>query len=194
MPQVPLVIPGAVKIEMIGTVGTRACVNVMGGEWLGATPTVAVLNTAAAAVLSSWKTRFLPLCSDAYTVSQCRITSLDSATAPQGASSSPGNGTKANGAAPQVSQIIKLLTAIRSRSTRGRLYLPPPGEADVNSTGILLGQQVTDLGTAMSGHISAMSAAGMNLSVLSRKLMVSTNISGFQVQSTVATQKRRLRG
>jgi hypothetical protein len=190
-----LVIPGATKIEMLGTLAGRQCVNVMGGIVdSGVAPTVPTLNDWADTILTVWKSTLLPLFSDAYTISSVRITSLQTATSPQVTISNPGNGAKANGSSAQVAQIIKLVTAIRSRASRGRVYLPPPGDADVNSAGILLAQQVQDLQAAWTTLYNVMRLDGLNPAILSRTLLLAFEVTSFTVDSKVATQRRRLRG
>jgi hypothetical protein len=190
-----LIVPGAIKIEIIGVIAGRQCVNVMGGiNDTGSVPTVVSLNTQADTILTVWKSTLLPLFSDAYTVNEVRLTSLQTATSPQVTAASPGNGGKSNGSSSQVTQLIKLITAVRSRSSRGRVYLPPPGDADVNSSGILLPAQVNDLTTAWTTLYNQMRAVDINPAVISRTDLVANEVTTFKVDSKVATQRRRLRG
>jgi hypothetical protein len=89
---------------------------------------------------------------------------------------------------------VKLITEVRSRSSRGRIYLPPPGDGDVNSSGVLLNQQVIDLTAAMSRLRSDMATAGGPHAILSRVKNLGYPVTAFVVDSKVATQRRRLRG
>jgi hypothetical protein len=190
-----LVIPAAIKIEILGTIAGRQCANVMGGlNTGGAGATQTQLLAMADVIQTTWRSTFLPLFSDAYTYRETRLTSLNTATSPQVTVTNPGNGTKQNAGSPQIAQLIKLLTAVRSRSGRGRVYLPPPGDGDVNSSGVLLPQQVTDLTSAFTTLRTNMLNAGLEHAVLSRTKSVATVVTGFVVDPKVATQRRRLRG
>ncbi len=193
MPQ--LVIPAAIKVEILGTIAGRECANVLGAlNSGGAGATTAILLELANAVEASWKTGFLPLISDAYSYREVRCTSLNTATSPQVVVTNPGNGTKSNGSSSQVAQLIKLITETRSRSSRGRIYIPPPGDADVNSSGMMTNQQVIDLTAAMSSLRSSMATAGAPQAILSRFKSIAYPVTAFRVDTKVATQRRRLRG
>jgi hypothetical protein len=190
-----LVIPAAVKIEFLGTIANRQCVNVLGGQNTGgAGVTQAQLTTMAGVAVAAWTDNLCPLFSDAYTFREARLTSLNTATSPQVTLTDVTNGGKSNGSSSQVAQLVKLITAIRSRSSRGRVFLPPPGDADVNSSGVLLPQQVTDLTAAFSILQGNMLQAGLPLAVLSRVDLEANVVTSFRVDNVVATQRRRLRG
>ncbi len=190
-----LVIPAAIKVEILGTIAGRQCANVLGAlNSGGAGATSAQLLELATAVQTVWKASFLPLLSDAYSYREVRCTSLNTATSPQVTVTSPGNGGKSNAGSPQISQLVKLISEVRSRSSRGRIFLPPPGDGDVNSSGILLAQQVIDLTSAMNSLRSSMATAGGPQAILSRADNIGYSVSAFVVDSKVATQRRRLRG
>jgi hypothetical protein len=190
-----LVIAGAVKVEILGSIAGRQVANVLGAvNTGGAGATPAQLDSLADTTLITWRSTLLPLISDAYEVREVRATSLNTATAPQATRTNPGSGTKSNGSSSQVAQLIKLLTAVRSRSSRGRVYLPPPGDGDVNSSGFLLNQQIVDLTAAWTQLYANWAGVGFTPAVLSRTDSVAYPITGFAVDSKVATQRRRLRG
>jgi hypothetical protein len=113
--------------------------------------------------------------------------SVDIATS--GGSKWSGNGTPGT-TVPQVSAIVKLLTAQRGRSHRGRIFLPWVGEGDMNA-GILSTTEVTALQSAWTAFIAAMSTSVKPMVVASYTLSTASVVTSVLAETQLATQRRR---
>jgi hypothetical protein len=91
---------------------------------------------------------------------------------------------------PQVAALVKLTTAFRGRSHRGRLFIPFPAETKV-SLGTLDGTVRTTANTAWSTFVTNMAAAGVHLCVASYKYASSSDVTGAVMENLLATQRRR---
>lgn len=91
---------------------------------------------------------------------------------------------------PQVAAIIKLLTAKRGRSYRGRLFLPWVSEAALNF-GNIAASNVTGLTTAWIAFHLAMDAADAKLVVASYKLASAEEVVALIAESYSGTVRRR---
>lgn len=105
----------------------------------------------------------------------------------------PANWTGHGGAGdfvPQVAAIVKLLTAKRGRSYRGRLFLPWVAESQIAQGGI----NGTSRATATAAWIAfaaAMSADSYDLVVASYLLETADDVVALGVEGYTATQRRR---
>ena len=91
---------------------------------------------------------------------------------------------------PQVAVILKLLTAGRGRSFRGRNFLPWPVE-DAITAGTYDSGYRTPQQTAWNNFLTAMGADNVNPVVASYKLASSELVTTYQVEQLLGTQRKR---
>lgn len=91
----------------------------------------------------------------------------------------------------QVANLIKLVTASRGRSFRGRVYLPWTDEQAVNAQKLDTGF-ASLISTAWIAFNTSLNTAGFPIQVASYTLAVSTPIAALASELEVATQRRRL--
>lgn len=112
----------------------------------------------------------------------------------QGYSSNGGDGGAA--AAPNGAYLVHKVTALGGRAGRGRMYLPGPSEADVGGDGSIdatfLSALQTDL-DAWHTDLVALDLEPVLLHDAGSPITLPTAITSFQADSTLATQRRRLR-
>ena len=96
-----------------------------------------------------------------------------------------------------VSVLVKKITGLPGRKNHGRCYFPPISlaEADVNNVGIISATPLSVIQTNWNGFISALEGSGeiSRLDLLHSGSDDPTEITSFQVEQQVATQRRRLR-
>jgi hypothetical protein len=94
----------------------------------------------------------------------------------------------------QTSALVSYNGTTRNRSQRGRTYLGPLYEADIQSDGATLETaRQTIINNAMTLFRSSMNTAGFPMVVLSRKLLTAYAITAQRTENIIATQRRRLR-
>jgi hypothetical protein len=100
-----------------------------------------------------------------------------------------------NGAtiSPNVTLLVKKTTTLGGREGSGRMYWPGLGEGQVDEAGNIDGSTLSALQTKFSDFSSDMTTAGYPLFLLHNSATAPTGITGLQVQSVAATQRRRLR-
>jgi hypothetical protein len=92
------------------------------------------------------------------------------------------------------SALIKWNGSSRARSTRGRMYTGPLREAEINNDGATVASAaITALNTAFTNFRNSLGTAGYPLVVLSRQTSTATIVTQHSVESTIATQRRRIR-
>lgn len=108
----------------------------------------------------------------------------------------PLRGTIASpGIPPNCSWLVKKSTGLGGRNNRGRMYWPPSplNETNVDSAGNINGTLVGILQGRMDNLLDFMSAATFELFLFHSVAFAPTQITGFSVESQIATQRRRLR-
>lgn len=104
-----------------------------------------------------------------------------------------GGGTPASSA---VSILVQKLTALGGRPGRGRLYLPGVQESEVDEAGNLSGAFVDGLQDQFDDFFAELVSSGMPPVLLHSEtspIATPTDVTGFAVQTVVATQRRRQR-
>lgn len=91
---------------------------------------------------------------------------------------------------PQIANIIKLLTAKRGRSYRGRVYLPWVAEGQSGDGG-LNGTSKATCTAAWVAFMAAMTGDGFDLVVASYLHSTSENVVALACEGYTATQRRR---
>lgn len=149
----------------------------------------------AQAVADAWEASMLDQQSTAITLESVLVKKGPNATG-QSAEVFPGTaGTVAAATtSPQVSILVKKVTALGGREGRGRFYMPGYTEADIGADGSLDSTDLDSLQTDADAFHAALLAADIEPVLLHNSATTPTEILSFQVDSTVATQRRRLRG
>jgi len=91
---------------------------------------------------------------------------------------------------PQTAVVVKLLTAVRGRSYRGRIFLPFVADS-VTSPGILASGTQGTMQTAWTTFFGALTTDSWELVVASYKHSSATAVTSVLVESQVGTQRRR---
>lgn len=109
--------------------------------------------------------------------------------------SSPG-GAASTTVSPNTAYLVRKITAQGGRAGRGRMYVPGPNETTVNAAGqvepaTLTAQQ--GLWDEFYDEMTSLDVQPVLLHGPEAPLSVPTPITSFQVDSVVATQRRRLR-
>lgn len=132
--------------------------------------------------------------SDLASIAEVSITPLDGSGITVNAfTGSPGRWVGGGGSGdftPAVCSLVKLLTAQRGRSYRGRVFLPWVAENDT-ANGTLTGSAVTAGTAAWATWLAAMAGAGVFPGVASYTLASVEPIINILVEPRVATQRRR---
>lgn len=119
------------------------------------------------------------------------------ATGPTGVSTGSTAGTGATaGMAPNSTFLVHKATLFGGRAGRGRMFLPGVAESSVDQAGAIDSGTVTALQGGIDQLIVELNAAGMIpvlLHGVGSPLTVPSTITTMTVDSTVATQRRRLR-
>lgn len=96
---------------------------------------------------------------------------------------------------PQVAVVCSINTAILSRTTRGRFYLPAPDTSSVTTTGRITSGTQTALLESLSEAFVDMAGQGLALCVYSRKersVQAATTIDVGDVFDTMRTRRDKL--
>jgi hypothetical protein len=91
---------------------------------------------------------------------------------------------------PQASVLVKLTTANRGRSARGRVFLPWPQEG-VIANGAYNSTARSTQQTAWNTFLTAMTTANKNVEVASYKLAQNYAVTAALVEANAATQRLR---
>jgi hypothetical protein len=189
-----LIIPGAFQVAINAKAGSQDVVNVVG-----------VLNPsgdaagAANAVKTAWTITGGPVkrLSTLYVLSNFTAVDIGNANGSISvvADSTTGGVSTTNAfATAGACALVKWNGGTRSRSTRGRLYFGPIMETDINPDGrTLAGTPQTGIITGFNTFRSSLAASGYPLVVLSRKMSQAFAVTSSTVESTIATQRRRIR-
>ncbi len=131
------------------------------------------------------------------TISSCLVKFGPQATGASGEFSNPLTGTAANEpASPNVTWLIRKNTAAGGRTGRGRMYLPGISEPALSGAGVIIPAEITAMNDAMAALLLELQNAELDPVVLHAPLSPVTTpiaITSLTVDSTVATQRRRLR-
>jgi hypothetical protein len=190
-----LVIPNIYRGSIMQLSGSRQIVNVVGLHGASSGQQVA----ACAALKAAWEATSGPLhyLSSLVAASLYTVMDLSSTTGgiAQLSSSTTGGMSTTNSLATRgAAALVKWNGASRSLSTRGRMYYGPIMESDINPDGATIATGSINLFTnGISTFRSSLASAGFTLCVISRKLATATDVSSFTVETTIATQRRRIR-
>lgn len=109
----------------------------------------------------------------------------------------PGGRTM-NSTSPAVAALLRKRTALGGRRGRGRMYLPwACAEADVTEGGVIGGTTLSGLQDAAPQFLEDLEAVGLGMPMVllhstgSTPVPIPTNVTSLQVETIVATQRRR---
>lgn len=189
-----LIIPNAFQVSINALAAGRNITNV-----IGVTNSTGTAAAAAAAVKTAWEISGGPLSQLTANYTMVGYTAVDlssshgsiatvTSTAAGGVSSS--NQFATRGACA----LVQWNGSVRSRSTRGRMYYGPLMEASVNADGAtLVSGTLSAFTAAFSSFRTSLNSSGYPLSVLSRKDSAAYSVTSHAVETTIATQRRRIR-
>lgn len=190
-----LVISNIYRIAVRMVAGGKDITNVFGVRGSASGQQAA----AAAAALAAWKVASGPLAGLSSLVAMADVTAVDLSSTSGGitvlSDSTVGGVSTTNSLSTRASAaLVTWNTGTRSKSSRGRMYYGPLRETQIDTDGASLAAgQVSSIGTAFTNFRSSLATAGFPLVVISTKLASTTDVTSQAVQSTIATQRRRLR-
>lgn len=189
-----LIIPNVYRVSIEALAGGRQVVNVIHVEGSSTGQEAA----AGAAVKTAWEIASGPLVRLNSQVTMQQYVSMDLSSATGGiatvTSSTAGGVAATQFSTRAASALVKWNGASRSRSTRGRLYYGPLSEVDINTDGATVASASSALfTTAFTNFRNSLNSSGFPLVVASRKLATAFPVTSFSIESTIATQRRRIR-
>lgn len=155
-------------------------------------------TAAATALQTAWKITGGPLgqFDNKYTLVEFEAVDLSSTSGGIAVIADTTAGTRAaqSTAGRQTAALITYNGTTRSRSQRGRTYLGPLYEPDIDVDGASLAAGVvTGLTARWTAFRTSLTGSNFPLVIASRKLMQSYAVTSFRVEPVIATQRRRLR-
>lgn len=195
MPPIPA---GYVLLKFVFTLvgDTEEMITTIGAESVAtdAATRLASLNDQ----FDNWNDNVLPRQSQSYTLQRVDgIFGDASGDIPASSSSSGAPGHDTDQAVPQnTSVLVRKLTGVGGRENRGRMYVPGVTVPDVTAQGTMNTTPLANWQTAMANLLLGIeSAAQTNRAVIfhSNGALSPTIVQNLQVQSRLATQRRRLR-
>lgn len=190
-----LVIANVYRCAVEMTSGGRSISNIVHVEGTASGQQAA----AAAAVLAAWKVATGPLSQLSSLVTMVNVTAMDLSSTSGGISvvtdTTAGGITTTNSLATRgACALIKLNGGTRDRSTRGRIYYGPIMEQDIDTDGAsVVASHKNGFNTAFNAFKTSLSGASFTLGVASRKHSLFTSVGSLTCETTIATQRRRIR-
>lgn len=190
-----LIIPNVYRCAIEMVAGGRAIVNVIHVEGSSSGQQAA----AAAAVLAAWKVANGPLSKLSSLVAMTEVSAMDLSSSSGGitvlADTTAGGQSSTNALATRgACALIKWNGGTRSRTSRGRLYYGPIMETNIDADGAsIAAASNTIFSTAFTNFRSSLTAANFTLGVASRLSSTFTSVGSHTVETTIATQRRRIR-
>jgi hypothetical protein len=190
-----LIVPGVFLCAIKMQNGGRDVINVVGVRNSSGSA-----SGAATAVSTAWQVSNGPLGQLSNLIQFTNVHSMDISTA-NGAiadlalTGKTGSVSATNSlSTAAASALIKWNGGTRSGTSRGRLYYGPLMEQNIDTTGrLLLSGSQTAYQTAFTNFRNSLDTSGYPLVVVSRKNNSATAVTSHAVESTIATQRRRIR-
>lgn len=206
-----LIVDDVIQVSVNGEIGGRACTNVFHID--ASRPITGDSATKAEALLAAYQEHLVPLFSTAYTLLGATFIDLDSVTGDSGSlgpvAGQPDEGTRLSGASPQIAMLVRKNVSNSPRGISFRMFLPPPGDADVDDEGNLGGAFFDNIQTNLDNFqsdVDVSSGPGVSeshLCCVSYPRDDDGHVTGpgtaydldtYSIMTKVATQRRRLRG
>jgi hypothetical protein len=148
------------------------------------------------ALEDTWATNLKPTTSNSLTLRETRAEWNDGGTMFTAEKSSGQTGELTDGVLPQnCALLVRKNTGLSGRKFRGRNYWPLVlSEANVNNAGVIDPGNVSDLQDIFDAMYTDINdVTNVSTALLHSDATDPTFITGFSVQNTIATQRRRLR-
>lgn len=190
----PIVVPNCYAATVKAVFGGKPILNTFHLLGAGAGAEVA----ACTALQTAWKIASGPLSrfDSKYALVEFEAVDLSSTSGGIWVITDSTTGTRASAACAgrQTTALITYNGQTRNRSQRGRTYLGPLYESDIDvDGGNLIVANQTAINTAMTNFRNSLTASGFPMVVLSRKLLTTYAITLQRTELLIATQRRRLR-
>jgi hypothetical protein len=185
----PLNIPATYyesAFEMQQNVTLKPAIVTMGWKYDGAN-----FDGDRVTVEESFVTNILPRLSDSITL--VRVTWRDASGTLRDTGYSAAGGNSDPGTSPNVAYLVKKNTGVGGRKNRGRMYVPGCVETKVDSAGIVTPTFQATLQGNFTDWQEAAAVANFTMQILHNSVVDPTVVTSLFVESTVATQRRRLR-
>jgi hypothetical protein len=154
-------------------------------------------SAAASDAHDAWVDNMIPRQVNTVTLSNTHVKFGPNATGPAADAGSPTAGGGGNpGISTQVAALVHKTTLFGGHAGRGRMFVPGLMESDVNQAGVLDSGTLGAWQTSVDGLLSDLGTAlliPVLLHGVGSPLSTPSTITDFTVDSTVATQRRRLR-
>jgi hypothetical protein len=144
-------------------------------------------------IKAAWTNNQLITCGNSSSIDTLAVTPLDGTSATlSSATGSSGKwaGSQTGDITPAVAVLIKLTTATRGRSRRGRVYLPFTSE-NVVSSGQVLATTVATMMVAWDAFIAALTGSAIEWGVASYKEAAYHTLALATGELSAGTQRRR---
>lgn len=164
----------------------KPAVCTIGVQYTGSTFSVDAL-----AIEASWGTHVMPLLTSVWHFVRAEWRAAAGVVRSNSVNVAGGNGGAAM--TPQVCYLVRKTTELAGRSNRGRMYLPGVTEVEVDPSGLVSPAISGDLTAALAAWVADMATHDAIPVLLHNSLEAPTEISSLQVETVVATQRRRLR-
>lgn len=148
----------------------------------------------AGAINTRWTAGIMPLLGSGVTFTGTLVKNGPDATGPFASVAVVSPGGKATaGLTPNTAFLLTKNTSLGGREGRGRMYIPGPVEADVDSGGAVTAAQITAFLTAGSALLTNLNTDNIPMVLLHKSSTAPTLVTSLGVSTGVATQRRRLR-
>lgn len=189
-------VPGVAKCEVLFHNDFFDGVNVLHIQGPDVEDPVA-LGDAAGAIAGAYQTTILPQKAGAFVLDAIRLTSLESEFGPQALSVSGESGgrTTATPMTPERSVLVRLITNLRGREHRGRIYDAGYADDQADVRGRLSSSSQAQVNQNWLDFRSALAALTPAITILvySRKLATVNAITDAVASDVVGIQRRRIR-
>lgn len=207
MPFIPT--PNMVRVSVEYVISGLPAANVLHMQHALGALDQAEVDAMALEVATAWQAEVMPLITNNVTLAQVIVTDVSSQTGPQGEAVAGGVGGSASAPLPpNIATCVSIRTALRSRSGRGRSYIPGVGEDKVDGAGTITQAYRDALIVAFEDVDAALAAgaSGLLMGVLSlysgvdeegnpipRAAGLFSRATTYTCDATIDTQRRRLR-
>jgi hypothetical protein len=191
------------KMEILQTINNVPCVNIL--HFLrGGTIAAGDVGNLAEAAKTAWQTNMLPVQTADLRLTAIRVTDLSSLSGQQYTAASTGVGSLAGSGLPANACLaFTFSTAVRSRSSRGRMFLGGLSQSDTMDPQHIAASRVTQKLNAFEAfRLACQSAPAANawtLAVVSyytagapRVTPVVTTVTSVRLNNRIDSQRRRL--
>jgi len=150
------------------------------------------VDDVAQAVPDNWHNDQIKMVSSGASIDSIDVTPLDGTSVPFNLHLGSASFVGADGtsAVPATAAIVKMVTAKRGKSYRGRMFLPYVGEGS-QVAGTLSGSIAADSTAKWVLWANGMSADGVHLCIVSALLGTSEDVTNLAVETSLGTQRRR---